>query len=407
MPDLTPQMERELAELEAFLAPDLRAERPAPDDAWVRRMDRLMELEFPAAERPRTARRRGRRWSQLLLTAPALGTAAAAVLAALVIAASLAGGDAENEGGGGQTASSETASDAGGGSESAGSAGAAADSALQSEESASRSSAEESAGVAPDDQSTSTAEPLPLVPPGQGDGSPGSDGRDRRRVERSAAITLGVRPAQIDGVARQVSNLADAQDGFVVSSTVASSRTGGGGTLTLRVPEPNLDATMAELARLGAVRDRSQRMEDITAQTVSARDRLQDAKAERRSLLRQLEDAVTLQATAALRARLRDVSAEIEAARAAVRRVTNRSAFSTVSVALVADAAAAPAGAEDDGAWGPGDAADDALRVLEVVAGVALVALAVLIPLALVVALLLLAARWGTRRGRERALDVA
>ena len=37
----------------------------------------------------------------------------------------------------------------------------------------------------------------------------------------------------------------------------------------------------------------------------------------------------------------------------------------------------------------------------------ALVALAVLIPLALVVALLLLAARWGTRRGRERALDVA
>ena len=101
---------------------------------------------------------------------------------------------------------------------------------------------------------------------------------------------------------------------------------------------------MAELARLGAVRDRSQRTEDITAQTVSARDRLQDARAERRSLLRQLEDATTLQATAALRARLRDVSAEIEAARAAVRRVTNRSAFSTVAVALVADAAAAPAG---------------------------------------------------------------
>ena len=32
--------------------------------------------------------------------------------------------------------------------------------------------------------------------------------------------------------------------------------------------------------------------------------------------------------------------------------------------------------------WGPGDAAEDALRVLEVIAGVALVALAVLLPLA-------------------------
>ena len=102
MPDLTPQMERELAELEAFLAPDLRAERPAPDDAWVRRMDRLMELEFPAAERPRTARRRGRRWSQLLLTAPALGTAAAAVLV-IALVFSYQGGDTGDEGSSGSS----------------------------------------------------------------------------------------------------------------------------------------------------------------------------------------------------------------------------------------------------------------------------------------------------------------
>jgi hypothetical protein len=405
MPDLTPQIERELAELEALLGPDLRAERPAPTDDWVRRMDRLMELEFPADERPRAARGRGRRWAQLLLTGPALGTAAATVLVALAIGLSLGDPqpDGSESGGGGSMAQSES-----GGGESASSGAAADSSALQGDERANRSAdAEESAGMAPDAQSATGAEPLPLVPPGQGQGSPGSDSRDNRRIERSAAITLGVRPAQIDGVARQVSDLADAQQGFVVTSSVASSRSGGGGTITLRVPEPNLDATMAELARLGAVRDRSQRTEDITAQTVSARDRLQDARAERRSLLRQLEDATTLQATAALRARLRDVSAEIESARAAVRRVTNRSAFAMVTVALVADAAAAPAGEEDDGAWGPGDAARDALRVLEVVAGVALVALAVLLPLALVVALLLLAARWGSRRGRERALDLA
>ena len=35
MPDLTPQMERELAELEAALAPVMRETRPAPDDDWV------------------------------------------------------------------------------------------------------------------------------------------------------------------------------------------------------------------------------------------------------------------------------------------------------------------------------------------------------------------------------------
>jgi hypothetical protein len=176
----------------------------------------------------------------------------------------------------------------------------------------------------------------------------------------------------------------------------------------LRVPERNLDATMAALARLGSVRDRAQRTEDITAQAVSARDRLQDARAERRGLLRQLEDATTLTAASALRARLRDVSAEIEAARAGPRRVNNRAAFATVTVTLLADAAAAPAGEEeDDGVWGPGDAADDALRVLEVIAGVALIALAALLPIAIVVIALWLAARWGSRRGRERALDAA
>ena len=107
----------------------------------------------------------------------------------------------------------------------------------------------------------------------------------------------------------------------------------------------------------------------------------------------------------AIRARLRLVSREIEVARAAVRRVDNRAAYATVAVSIIADAdtgAAAPA--TDDG-WGPGDAARDALSVLEVAAGVAVVALAVALPLALLAGLAGLAMRTGRRRRREHALD--
>ena len=396
MPDLTPQMERELAELEALLAPDIRDTRPAPGDAWVRRMDAMMESEFKAAARPRPSR--GRRWMHLLMTGPALGTAAAAVLVIALVFAYQGGGSDDSLSG---TVASEE-SGGGGSSGGAPSATAASDSAAGG---ATAESAPEPQALGGDTPDSSIA---PIAPPGQGEGAPGSDGRENRKVERSAAISLAARPRNIDPVARRVSDLADAQGGFVVSSDVASSRSGGGGTIVLRVPERNLDATMAALARLGSVRDRAQRTEDITAQAVSARDRLQDARAERRSLLRQLEDATTLTAASALRARLRDVSAEIEAARAGLRRVNNRAAFATVTVTLLADAAAAPAGEEeDDGVWGPGDAADDALRVLEVIAGVALIALAVLLPIAVVVIALWLAARWGSRRGRERALDAA
>ena len=195
------------------------------------------------------------------------------------------------------------------------------------------------------------------------------------------------------------------QGGFVVSSTVNSSQGGGGGAFELRIPTRNLDAAMAALSRLGRVRERAQRSQDITALAVSARSRLQDARTERKSLLRQLADAVTLTETESIRARLKLVSQEIERARAEVRRVNNRAAFSTVSVTLIADSSAGAPGAGEDDNWTPGDAAEDALRVLEVAAGVALIVLAVALPLALLAGMAAIAARWTRRRRREHALD--
>ena len=298
-------------------------------------------------------------------------------------------------------------SESGGGATSAASAAAAADSATSSEESASRSAQEESAALGgrprPPRARRSSSRPARAT------GSPGSDGRDNRRVERSAAITLGVRPAQIDGVARQVSEprrrperLRRLLDGRLVAHgrrRHADPAGAGAATSTRRWPSS---------PGSGAVRDRSQRTEDITAQTVSARDRLQDARAERRSLLRQLEDATTLQAAAALRARLRDVSAEIEAARA------GRPAGDQPLGVLDGRGRARRRRRRGAGRRGGRRQLGSRRRRGRRAAGARgrspasrLVALAVLLPLALVVALLLLAARWGTRRGRERALDVA
>jgi hypothetical protein len=225
-------------------------------------------------------------------------------------------------------------------------------------------------------------------------------------VERSASLTLAAPPRDIDGVSGRIQDVTRQQGGFVVSSTVNSSRRSGRGTFQLRIPTRNLDAAMAALSRLGAVRERAQRSQDITAQSVSARSRLKDAKTERQSLLKQLADAVTVQQTESIRARLRLVSAEIERARADVRRVNNRAAFSTVAVTLVADrSAGAPGTEEDDGSWTPGDAAHDALRVLEVIAGIALIAAAIAIPLALLGLLAALTLRYTRRRRREHALD--
>jgi|SRR5215207_2690794 len=394
MPELTPDVERELAALDDALAGRrvaadltelgelalaLRDERPEPSPEFGKALDAKVARGF-GEPGPRRRALTWRSWRPWLL--PTLGATATFMLVA-VIALSARDDELQTLSGGG--AAVEESSDAGGG----------------------RASARQESGASPaaEDDAATFAEPLPStsVPPAPGGGAPGSDGRTRRSVERSASLTLAARPRDIDTVSAQIQDVTRQQRGFILASTVNSSSNGGGGTFELRIPTRNLDAAMAALSRLGKVRERAQRSQDITAETVAARNRLKDARTERKSLLRQLGDAVTLTETQSIRARLRIVSLEIERARADVRRVNNRAAFSTVSVTLVADSSAAAPG--DDDNWTPGDAANDALRVLEVIAGVALIALAIVLPIALLAAPGWLAARWSRRRRREQALD--
>jgi hypothetical protein len=187
--------------------------------------------------------------------------------------------------------------------------------------------------------------------------------------------------------------------GFVAAASVAS---GDGGTLDLRVPSARLDDAVARLSRLARVRSLERSSLDITAQAVSARSRLTDARTERRSLLRQLALATTLAQTTRIRDRLASVSGQLERARAQVRRVGNRAAFADVSVSVVPQRREVPGGG-----WTPRDALRDALRVLEVAAGIALVAFAVALPLVLLGAPAWLAGRRLRRLRRERALDAA
>ncbi len=89
---------------------------------------------------------------------------------------------------------------------------------------------------------------------------------------------------------------------------------------------------------------------------------------------------------------------EIAAARSELESIARRARFARVSVTVEGD------GGTDDG-WSLGDAADDALDVLRTVAGVALVSLAVLLPLLVIGAIAWIVARGAARRRRERALD--
>ena len=332
----------ELAELALLL----RDDRPEPAPAFADRLDRQVAAGFPS--RPKKSRRQ---WFGTL--APAF--AALLVIVPIGLAVALGGGSTDDSGSAG---SGSVSSDAG--------AGQAAPEAARS-----------APGVA-SDQGLRRAE---------------------RSVQRSAQITLAAPRREIDRVAAEISNVAADLGGFVSRSSVTSSS---GGSLQLRVPSNKLDTAIQRVSKLAKVRELSRNSEDITSQVVSARERLTDARAERKSLLRQLANATTINETESIRARLRIVSREIASARNSLRRVNNRADFADVDVTLVRRASSGAAGG-----WTPGDAWHDALRVLEVIAGVLVIVAAVALPLALAWLLGWLARRGVTRRRRERALDMA
>jgi hypothetical protein len=341
----------------------LEAERPQIDPGFARELDARAAAGFA---KPR------RRWRVALpyIAVPATGLAALAFAVAGLSGGDESGGTLSSGGdGGGSTAASAPAPKA-------------------VQESAPPASADDSAAGAA----------LPSR-------ASGSFARGRVQ-EQSAALTLVAPGKEVAGVGDRIIGVADQVGGFVVSSNVrATDGAGGGGDFILRVPVQRLDDALARLSRLAHVAERTQGSQDITAERNMARERLQEAAAERKSLLLRLAEADTTAEVESLKAQLRDVSNAIASYRDSLARVVRRARFAQVSVTLTAKPKDQVVGPEDDGKWTPADAIRDAGRFLEVAAGVVLLVGSVLLPVALLALLALGAQRLAGRRGRDRVLD--
>jgi hypothetical protein len=384
-PTLDPAAAAELEALEAALAGDpaaepelaalvrdVRADAPAMAPDFRARLDRRVERGFERAL-PR------RRFASLRPMIPALG-AAGCVLAAVVAVVVLSAGGGSN-----------------GSASSSSSGGAAAPLATQEQSAdAAKSSGSAGSGSASSGKSSSAAPAAPAVPPS------GSTSARQRRVERSTRLELTTTDVQAasDGVVRAT----QAAGGFVQSSQIATGDGHSTASFVLRVPTGRLDDALARLSRLGHVKSLQQSANDITNAYNGASARLAEARAERSGLLRALSKATTAQEISSLRARIADNRRALQRYARELAAVRNRADYATVGVEVTGVArklAATPGG----GSWTPGDAAHDAVRVLEVSAGVALIALAVLVPLGLLGAAGGFAAVAVRRRRREAALS--
>ena len=190
-----------------------------------------------------------------------------------------------------------------------------------------------------------------------------------RKQIQSSQLTVGVVPKRIDAVAQEVFNVVGAQNGFVDSSQVTAG-SGGYGHFQLMVPSVSLPQTMSELSslRYATVLSRTDKVEDVTSQY---------RKALKHHNKRELK---TLQ---------------------------RRIAYSQVTVTIQADPPPPPHRVVHHRGFSIGSAAHTALHVLTVIGGIALIALAVLVPITVVATIAWWIAAVLKRKRRERALDLA
>jgi hypothetical protein len=228
-------------------------------------------------------------------------------------------------------------------------------------------------------------------------------GIHHRAVERSAELVLGADPADVADDSADVFEAVHAHDGIVLRSSTREGEPGvAGARFELLIPSGKLSDALAALSAIDEVRTRHEATNDITAPTVTTGELLQDSKARVDSLLAQLGAAETESEREAVEAELAQERRHRARLRAQLQHLERRADFSRVLVRIETGESDQPA---DGGAWGIGDALDDAGQILAVAAAVAVVALAILGPIALIALLAWLAHRAWVRRERRRVLS--
>jgi Domain of unknown function (DUF4349) len=399
MSDETATIERDLAAVEAALASgsaahedptarelqelalELRGDTPRPRDEWAEQMRARVAEGFPRAAKAKR-RRRDPFLREFLMPLGGVGAGVAVLVALVLVAGGSNSGDDDagsGDGGGGGSVAMESGDD--GGSAAGGGGG------ETSAKSQSRAGADSGAG----------AVGSPAAPLAKGF----APGQRNRKIERSFSLELAVPLDQMTRVADEVTAVTNRHGGFVLDSSVNTGEDDGGGDFSLRIPTDRLRPALRDLAELAPVIRQSQEGRDVTREHVTAKDRLQAARAERRSLLRRLEEADTDEEAEAIRRSLDLVAGEINGLRAQLRDLRLRTDYAVVTVSLeVAD--------HDSGSGGVGgsfdDSIDDAGKLLVGFAGVMIRILALALPLGLIAGVGWLGGRVVRRRQRESAL---
>lgn len=358
------------------LIAELRESRPEPDEEFAAELDERASAGFPRGGVARRARGLVDRLRAVPPRRIALPVGATALVAIAVATAAIS----VTDGGPGGDATNPAVEDVGRAPSVPGS-GAAED----------RAAGVEYQGAPPTIAGSPGRASAPI---GESATSAGLGGR---AVERSASLVLATDSSEVPAAAAEVFQTVRAQSGVVLRSEIEDGEEASA-EFELLIPSGRVSDAMGALSAIAEVRARKDESADITAPTVDARERVRDSRARVESLLGQLAKADDETERAAAERRLRAERRTLAHLERRLSNLRDRARMSRVSLRIESADASLATG------WGITDALEDAGDVLAVAAGVTIVSLAVLGPIALLVLLGWLARRAWLHLARRRAL---
>jgi hypothetical protein len=217
------------------------------------------------------------------------------------------------------------------------------------------------------------------------------------KIIKDATISLDVKKGSFDARFQQATQIAGRHGGFVSTSQTSEARRRSG-TIVIRVPADQFEATLGELKGLGRLRNQSVSGSDVTAQFVDLQARLRNWETQESVLLKLLAKSRTIDDSIKVQRALQDVQLAIEEIRGQLRVLTDQTDFSTITLSMSeAGPIVQPPKKQPSllRAWH--DALDGFLSVIAAV----VVGIGYLLPVALI-GLVVFMGWWGFRRSRTR-----
>ncbi|MBI1334328.1 MAG: DUF4349 domain-containing protein [Armatimonadetes bacterium] len=176
-------------------------------------------------------------------------------------------------------------------------------------------------------------------------------------LERTGEIRL-----QVEDLLRsvdEVTGMVQGFDGFVVNNQMQNTEDGGSANMVVRVPTKNYSGAMNKLRNMGKVLSESGASQDITSETVDSSTRMISWADEEDRLVKAMDKAKTEHEKNVLRREIAEVRVNLNAYRAQVKSLTERSQYSTITVDLLRGDKADQAGGSTSSNWS-GNAFKDA-----------------------------------------------